>query len=311
MVSEADIDRIIRRNLNLDDDFPGWFLTKILGRSFEAVRCHADSNFSDLGEVDIRAEFRADSRRILAFIEDKIDARPTPEQFERYRQRVDRERLAGAFDEAVSVLVAPRKYLDGYSHASNCFNCLLSYEELLEGLTDDVQKQLLSGAITKAHTSIPPDPERTKWKADYFRIAKAGWSKAAPQGDLTQPLGDAMCYQIAPKPRNFFEFSVNHHVWDQRDRAIHNSICVTMNFKDRKHRDLVDAVVKQNLAKDLRVEYGLKESNRIYVYSTQDIPHVEITKPAEEQAESIRRCAEIARQLHDWALALPGIRSIA
>lgn len=309
MVTEADIDRVIGRELVFNDGFAKWFLERLTGASFSEVRCRADHSFADLGEVDIRAEFRADGQTFLVFVENKIDARPTPRQFERYRERVERDRLVGAFDCVLAVLVAPTKYLDDHCESSSCFDALVSYESIAAALTGEGKAQLLD-AIVNAKRGVPPDPRRTSWKADYFRIAQAVWRSASPMGPLTQPLGDLMCYRVAPRPRCFTEFSIDHHVWDERNRSIHNTLRLTINVKWRDLRDRVLEIIKTRLAPDLRIDYGQGTSNRIYVFSTLAVPHVEITKSADEQVDAIKQCVAIARQLHDWVQTLSELHAL-
>ena len=307
-IDELHTTRLIKRNLNLDDDLAKWFFGKCFGRIVDSVRCNADECVSDTGEVDIRSEFRlVDGTAAILFIENKIDARPTERQFERYRERVERERADSHFDLAAACLVAPRVYLENYEHAMEFFDATIDYESLGTMLTDSRDKTLIAEAIEKGTTAILPDAARTNWKDEYFSIVQIVWPRAQKASGSTQPLGDLMTYKLAKPPHlRLYEFNVEHHVWDERDRDVHNTIRLKFNFRDDAARDKVLTMVRENLPSDMRMDFGASKSRRIYVYTTKHVPEVEITRPASEQVEAIRTCGELARRLYDWAASLPG-----
>jgi hypothetical protein len=309
-IDEMQTTCLIKRNLNLDDNLAKWFFNKCFSRTVESVRCNADACVSDTGEVDIRAEFRLDEgTTAILFIENKIDAQPTHRQFERYRERVERERAKGRFDLAAACLVAPCSYIKNHEHADEFFDATIDYESLRTVVQNPDEKKLIAEAITKGTTAIPPDVERTKWKDQYFTIVQAVWPGAEKASASTQPLGDLMTYKLSkPPPLKLYEFNIEHHVWDKRDKDVHNTIRIKFNFRDddADSWEKVLTMVRENLPSDMRMDRGKSKSLRIYVYTSKDVPHVDITRPANEQAEAIRTCGDLAHGLYEWVTSLPG-----
>ena len=92
------------------------------------------------GETDIVASFTSSRKRLVLLVENKIDAHFQPSQPERYRQRaIDWKHLNGPSDDVETVLLAPAEYLD--SEGSNLFDRHLSYEDLVDSLSDAVDSR--------------------------------------------------------------------------------------------------------------------------------------------------------------------------
>lgn len=127
-VAERDIDLLLMEEFQCDDRFGSWFCS-LLGLT-EVQPGGAWHSVSDAdGETDLLFRVSVDGRRVGILIENKIAAPEQDRQAERYHLRGVRSREAGKFDEYLTVMCAPRRYLDGLSDES-AYQHSVSYEEV-------------------------------------------------------------------------------------------------------------------------------------------------------------------------------------
>jgi len=133
-ISERDIDLLLVEELASSDAFCDWFVQRLGGSPAYMASEGVWHSVCDpaLGETDVLFKYRGqDNRTTAILIEDKISARPQPEQAERYRKRGERGREAGDWDEYFTCLIAPQLYLDAAGEAG-LYDATLAYERIAE-----------------------------------------------------------------------------------------------------------------------------------------------------------------------------------
>lgn len=129
-VEERDIDLLLMEEFQCDDAFVSWFcsllgLTDLQpGGAWHSV---SDAN----GETDLLLRVTGRGKRIGVLIENKVAAPEQDRQAERYHLRGVRSREAGRFDEYVTAMCAPQRYLDGLP-ANSAYQYRVPYEAIAE-----------------------------------------------------------------------------------------------------------------------------------------------------------------------------------
>jgi hypothetical protein len=132
-VAERDLDFVLVEELSVNDEFCDWFTSRLYGKPIFASSIGAWHSVSDasLGETDVLYMFRSDEDgRVAVLIENKIDAGAQPKQAERYQLRGEKGEQAKDWDDFMTCLVAPSKYLNGGTPLEG-YDCQVSYEELM------------------------------------------------------------------------------------------------------------------------------------------------------------------------------------
>ena len=186
-VSEADIDWILCIELNADPELRSWLGERIFG--FDPVHVRAWRSISDplLGESDLVWLVAAqDGTRLVALIENKINALAQPLQYERYVRRGDLYRGQGQCASYHIVLVSPQAYK---SADSSEYPLSISYEELRDryasigGERAAYVASLFEAALSKP-SSLPPSPEVTAFRRQVWELARTEF----PQLGLEEPI---------------------------------------------------------------------------------------------------------------------------
>ena len=140
-VYERDIDLYIINKFINDSKFKELFLEKINCKNYQVCKCL--HSFSDEnGESDITIILENDNRKIGLLIEDKINAKAMPKQYERYILRAEKQKHEGLFDNYYIFIVAPKSYIDSNMEAKKYDN-KISYEEMLDYISGDVYGESL------------------------------------------------------------------------------------------------------------------------------------------------------------------------
>jgi hypothetical protein len=135
-VDERDIDFVLLEEFHSEPEFVRWFTSKILGDSNKNIDfVGAWHSVSDprLGESDIILLVRSDSVQTGILIENKIDAFAQPNQASRYIARGSSGKIEADWDNFVTVIVAPTRYLTSDVEASH-YDARVSYEEIRDWL---------------------------------------------------------------------------------------------------------------------------------------------------------------------------------
>ena len=127
-VEERDIDLLLMEEFHISDDFVAWFCGEIGLDGVSAAGAWHSVSETD-GETDLLLRVFKDGRRIGILIEDKIGAPEQDRQDERYHLRGIRSREAGKFDDYITVMCAPERYLAALSPDS-AYQHRLSYERI-------------------------------------------------------------------------------------------------------------------------------------------------------------------------------------
>jgi hypothetical protein len=193
-VCERDMDLFLLEEMSSNMTFLRWLVeaagVPAADVSFhDAKRSVTQSN----GESDLElAVLRPDGHLVKILIENKIDANFQPRQAERYQERADDYVRNGQVTEAVTMLVAPRRYF-GASGSTKGFGSTLSYEDIWEaiaaddslGLRREYKMKLLSSAINKGRVGYQAEadaPVTDFWGA-YWNLA----CSEAPELQMNDP----------------------------------------------------------------------------------------------------------------------------
>lgn len=134
---ERDIDLLLAEEFAVNAEFADWFRGQTRFRSKAAVVVDVFVSRTDvLGESDLVVLYEGDNGRFALLIEDKVDAPLQPQQALRYSQRGDREVEAGLFAEYVTILCAPRHYIDHRTDLIG-FDHVLSLEDVAAQIKRD------------------------------------------------------------------------------------------------------------------------------------------------------------------------------
>ena len=167
-VYERDIDLYVINNFCNYKSFLNLFLNKI-GKSDYSVISAESSLADENGESDITIVLEKENHKIGFLIEDKIDAVAMPNQSGRYSVRGKKGIREGKYEDFFVFIIAPKSYLESNSEAQK-YQYQIAYEELLEAVTDEYGKAVLSKAIEIKKKGYEPieDKIATKFWQDYY-----------------------------------------------------------------------------------------------------------------------------------------------
>ncbi|MBZ9960616.1 PD-(D/E)XK nuclease family protein [Mesorhizobium sp. BR1-1-14] len=129
-VEERDIDLLLMEEFHVSDEFVSWFCTQIGLSGIRPGGAWHSASDTD-GETDLLLRVLAGSSRIGVLIENKIKAPEQDQQDRRYHLRGIRSREAGKFDEYLTVMCAPRRYLDGLP-SDSAYEHRIEYEAIAD-----------------------------------------------------------------------------------------------------------------------------------------------------------------------------------
>jgi hypothetical protein len=132
-VAERDLDFVLVEEFSVNKEFCDWFTSRLYRKPMFSASIGAWHSVTDaiLGETDVLYLFKSDEDgRIAILIENKIDAGAQPKQPERYQLRGEKGEEAKDWDDFMTCLVAPMKYLSGDNQVE-LYDARISYEELM------------------------------------------------------------------------------------------------------------------------------------------------------------------------------------
>ena len=146
-VFERDVDLLVINNIS-NGNLLKLFLNMISKTDYR-LESIEHSYQDQSGESDITVVLSNGNNRIGLLIEDKIDAPAMEEQANRYSIRGENLKSSNAIDEYYVFIIAPQKYLDSNTEAQK-YPYRISYETILNNLSDDYSKAVLSKALDEA-----------------------------------------------------------------------------------------------------------------------------------------------------------------
>lgn len=169
-IQERDVDMILLEELSTDISFCEWLVRELnlpeLTKSNGAWRSITDFG---LGETDILFSYNSSDKKIFILIENKLDANFQDNQFVRYQKRATEYLSRNECEEAYSILVAPRLYVEN----QNDFENYISYEAIAKRLEftgskrSSFKSELLKIAIEKQRRGYQPvnsEPVQQFWQ---------------------------------------------------------------------------------------------------------------------------------------------------
>lgn len=132
-VNERDIDFTILEELEVSEEFRGWFSSRVYEYPVYKAKIGSWHSVNDatLGESDLVFIFGAeDDSRKAVLVENKIDAVAQPEQGKRYKLRGEKGVIDSFWEEFKTCLIAPKRYLSS-AKQSEIYDAEISYEEIM------------------------------------------------------------------------------------------------------------------------------------------------------------------------------------
>lgn len=217
-VCERDIDILLQEEFFSSKEFCFWFATKLnLSPLYDDPLFDVKRSVTqNIGESDLEVTFLTSrQRKIKVLIENKITAGFQPRQSLRYRERGDYYVSRGECDEFLTVLVAPRKYLEGYLKQID-FDRYLAYEDVLDYFKDRLNKgyndkriffkvYLLKRALEKSTIGYQPkeDAVVTNFWFSYWKLSLELTPELRMVQPKSKPSGAGFIYFKPPEfPRN-------------------------------------------------------------------------------------------------------------
>lgn len=150
-IRERDVDLVIMREFFFNNKFIDLFLRQInFNENYFIESINHSVMDTILGESDIEIIMVVKDIKIALLIENKIDATEQPQQYERYVERGKKKKRNGEITEYYVFMTASKQYL--LSH--NQYPYKVSYENMLDNVSDNFSKAIISKAINKT-LSIP------------------------------------------------------------------------------------------------------------------------------------------------------------
>lgn len=206
-IRERDVDFLLQEELLCSEGFRRGILGLahrsglLMGWDESSVPAATLSLVHDNGETDIFLRLLGPSGCAALLIENKIDAQFQKEQAARYRQRATRQVRLGEAVEAITVLVAPERYLG--REACKSFDLAIRYEDLAEILEVERREAagtpldarlryriaVLQAAIEASRSSrVPSNEERNlSFRRAYYGMVR----EVAPSLRMPDPLNRA------------------------------------------------------------------------------------------------------------------------
>lgn len=221
-IAERDVDLVVLEELHVSPAFAEFVTSLAYGRPIFGSTVTAIHSVEDgtLGESDLVFVFDSnEGQRLALLIENKVSAPAQPAQAERYRKRGEKGKKQNLWDDFLSVVIAPKKYLKG-TQGTDDYGAEISYEELMAYFLSrrhmdgrfDYKAKVIREAIEQNRRGYQPQISRemTRYVEQYTALAisvipalnvepakprPAGstWIMFRPRG---YPKGVTLCHQI-------------------------------------------------------------------------------------------------------------------
>jgi len=323
-IRERDIDLILVEEFRCSTRFRDWFLAIAL----DALGHNDRSNLSSIsvqhslsrgskaegqaGETDIHLELSLGERRIVVLVENKIDALFTDRQPERYREESERLVRDGHCDEALTILVCPKRYREKHPEAQLFDVCIL-HEEIadrfreLTNVSDGevseryrFRREMVELGLSRekrGYQSVPDGQVSAFWKA-YFELVQS----VAPGLGMKQP-------SQKPSGAHFIRFEcLEQSFVDGFPRV---SLChklrpahsrIELEFPHwGAEIDSLNANFAPLLDEGMNIRVGpARRAKNAPLMVSVSVPTLDVHSAAEPQCDVIRQCLGVAEQLRDW-----------
>ena len=284
-VCERDIDLYIINKFLNDSKFKELFLKKINCKNYQVCKClhsFADEN----GESDITIILENDNRKIGLLIEDKINAKAMPEQYERYILRAEKQKHEGLFDNYYIFIIAPKSYIDSNNEAQKYDN-KISYEEILDYILGDVYgESLIKKAIEekKKGYEVVENKAVTLFWEKYYDLVENRFSDLE-LNRYKGPRGSDANWPIFSTPIKKIK------IFHKSDRGYVDLTFRRVSLYYSEVYDIVKNVLKENMK--------LKKTGKSLAIRI-DVPEIDFKKDFEEQEENVIKCLEVVRELQEF-----------
>jgi hypothetical protein len=129
-VDERDVDLLLLEEFHVSDEFVAWFCSELsLSGAVPSAAWHSVSDTD--GESDLLLRVLREGRRLGVFIENKVSAPEQDWQSERYHLRAKRAVEQHKLDEYLTVICAPRAYLEALPKDSS-YQHRVPYERIAD-----------------------------------------------------------------------------------------------------------------------------------------------------------------------------------
>ncbi len=184
-VAERDIDLLLMEEIEGERGFFEWIVSKATAWPLDGLTLvgvwHSVSNEHGESDLLVLAQ-HPDKGRLAVLIENKVDAPPQPEQSVRYNRRGSVGIAGGDWNEFVTCIVAPERYLGAATNAAG-YQANVSYEQIKEwmlghlppGRRTEFRRNLLLAAIEQQRRgySRKLDPIVTRFFEEYWEYSEA------------------------------------------------------------------------------------------------------------------------------------------
>jgi hypothetical protein len=297
-VAERDIDLLLMEEFHISDDFVAWFCSELgLHGVSPAGAWHSVSDTD--GESDLLLLVLKDGRRIGILIENKVAAPEQDLQAERYHLRGIRSLEQGKLDDYVTVMCAPRRYLDALNPES-AYQHRVSYEQIAawfsqqEGRRATWRHHIMLEAIDQGRRgyTMTVNATITGFHQTYWEYLR----RRHPRIQMARPKNRGNKSNWIILRGHDFPKGVNmHHKFDQQVMEI--------GFSKRKIADIL--AVKSDWPDDIAVvQKGETASLAI------SIPVIDMNLDLEAQLHAVEKALEAANRLMQYAslLASAGLK---
>ena len=283
-VTERDIDFLILEELQVNQSFREWISARVYEEPVFKAHVGAwhsvvDSEFGESDLVFIFDSEDGSTKGIL--IENKISADAQPDQGKRYQSRKEKGKSDGYWQECMTCLIAPRRYLMS-TKQTETYDCQISYEEIMaffaaNRTTDSRQEyraqMVLEGVSQHRRGYQPKTNEKiTEFVTSYWILAKDAYPALRMIEPKPRAAGNTWVYFY---PDGFPKsVDVVHQLAAGFVKVFFKGKALDFDSIEEKYRDLISIIP------DLEIE--LKEKSVAL-----SVP-VEPIKPLEYSFESVK-----------------------
>lgn len=201
-VTERDIDFLVLEELQVSHAFREWFSARVfespvLKTHGKALHSVVDPKY---GESDLIFIFDAEDGSTKAIlIENKISARPQPDQAKRYIERGEKGKAEETWQEYRTCVIAPRNYLESTAH-TELYQCEITYEEIMAFFSSrrsvdersGYRAKMMLEAVTQHRRGYTPtiSKELTTFATEYWQYVQVHHPNLAMPVPKPRPAGN-------------------------------------------------------------------------------------------------------------------------
>lgn len=293
------MDLLLMEEIHASKKFRDLIYSKIESlKEFSFIGAWHSYHEANLGESDIILIFeKKNNETVMILIENKIDAKFTKNQAERYNQRADQYMERKECHEAHVLLIAPEEYLKNTTSFINT----LSYEEIKQYFVNEksenqerfiYKSKFLEYAIEKKRRGYSPiyDKHVTEFQHKYYNLSKELFPNLKMRKPkATVPSGSGFLY-FSPKGIN------------EKISLVHKFIANgDFNFLDIQFNQQIDYMDKFKLdfENKLNSNLSIESANKSFVVRKR-IDKIDIHKSFEEQKEPLIESLVELDNLYSW-----------